>query len=81
MTVSRYLGSLGGVWVTYQTSGDTAASGVDFAAASGRVFFTPGQSSQQISLRIHDDDLPEGPERFFFNLTEVHLVNVRYRGL
>ncbi|KAM9857814.1 adhesion G-protein coupled receptor V1 [Aulostomus maculatus] len=75
VTVSRSLGSLGSVWVTYQTSGDTAVSGVDFASASGRLLFTPGQTSRHISVRIHDDDLPEGPEMFFFNITDVDLVN------
>ncbi|XP_056232770.1 adhesion G-protein coupled receptor V1 isoform X2 [Seriola aureovittata] len=76
VTVNRSLGSLGAVWVTYQTSGDTAVSGVDFAPASGRLLFTPGQTSQQVTLHIQDDSLPEGPEMFFLNITEVELVNV-----
>ncbi|KAM3842448.1 adhesion G-protein coupled receptor V1-like, partial [Diretmus argenteus] len=75
-TVLRSLGNLGSVWVTYQTSGSTAVSGVDFTPASGRLLFTPGQTSQQITLRIHDDNLPEGPEVFFLNITEVELLNV-----
>uniref|UniRef100_A0A3B4V3U8 Adhesion G-protein coupled receptor V1 n=1 Tax=Seriola dumerili TaxID=41447 RepID=A0A3B4V3U8_SERDU len=79
VTVNRSLGSLGAVWVTYQTSGDTAVSGVDFAPASGRLLFTPGQTSQQVTLHIQDDSLPEGPEMFFLNITEVELVNVRWR--
>lgn len=77
VTVNRSLGSVGSVWVTYQTSGNTAVSGVDFAPASGRLLFTPGQTSQQVSLYIQDDSLPEGPEMFFLNITEVELVNVR----
>ncbi|XP_041793349.1 adhesion G-protein coupled receptor V1 isoform X2 [Chelmon rostratus] len=76
VTVNRSLGSVGSVWVTYQTSGNTAVSGVDFAPASGRLLFTPGQTSQQVSLYIQDDSLPEGPEMFFLNITEVELVNV-----
>ncbi|XP_040899032.1 adhesion G-protein coupled receptor V1 [Toxotes jaculatrix] len=76
VTVNRSLGSLGSVWVTYRTSGDTAVSGVDFAPASGRLLFTPGQTSQQVTLYIQDDSLPEGPEMFFLNITEVELVNV-----
>ncbi|XP_044225055.1 adhesion G-protein coupled receptor V1 isoform X2 [Thunnus albacares] len=76
VTVNRSLGSQGSVRVTYQTSSDTAVSGVDFTPASGRLLFTPGQNSQQISLRIYDDSLPEGPEVFFLNITAVELVNV-----
>ncbi|XP_051279685.1 adhesion G-protein coupled receptor V1 isoform X2 [Dicentrarchus labrax] len=75
VTVNRSLGSLGSVWVTYQTSGNTADSEVDFAPASGRLHFTPGQTSQQVTLHIQDDSLPEEPEMFFLNLTEVELVN------
>ncbi|XP_040011455.1 adhesion G-protein coupled receptor V1 [Xiphias gladius] len=75
VTVNRSLGSLGSVWVTYRTSGDTAVSGVDFAPASGRLLFTPGQTSQQVTLRIQDESLPEGPEMFFLNITEVELVD------
>lgn len=77
VTVVRFLGSLGSVWVTYQTSGSTAVSGVDFTPASGRLLFTPGQTSQQVTLHIQDDSLPEGLEMFFLNITEVELVNVR----
>ncbi|KAM7391822.1 hypothetical protein PAMP_022479 [Pampus punctatissimus] len=76
VTVNRSLGSLASVQLTYQTSGDTAVSGVDFAPVSGRLLFTPGQTSQQVSLRIYDDSLPEGPEVFLLNITAVELVNV-----
>ncbi|XP_044053980.1 adhesion G-protein coupled receptor V1 isoform X2 [Siniperca chuatsi] len=76
VTVNRSLGSLGSVWVTYQTSGNTALSGVDFTPASGRLLFTPGQTSKQVTLHIQDDSLPEGPEMFFLNITEVELINV-----
>ncbi|XP_026177361.1 adhesion G-protein coupled receptor V1 isoform X2 [Mastacembelus armatus] len=76
VTVNRFLGSLGSVWVTYQTSGGTAVSGEDFAPASGRLLFIPGQRLQHVTLYIQDDSLPEGPEMFFLNITEVALVNV-----
>lgn len=77
VTINRSSGGLGAVWVTYQTSGNTAVSGVDFVPASGRLFFTEGQTSDQVPLHIQEDGLPEGPEVFFFNITEVELVNVR----
>ncbi|XP_054629148.1 adhesion G-protein coupled receptor V1 isoform X2 [Dunckerocampus dactyliophorus] len=76
VTINRSLGTLGSIWVTYQTTGSTAVSGEDFASASGRLLFIPGQTSQQVSVRIHDDSLPEGPEIFFFNITEVDVVNI-----
>ncbi|XP_053180894.1 adhesion G-protein coupled receptor V1 [Scomber japonicus] len=76
VAVNRSLGSLGSVRVTYQTSGNTADSGADFAPASGRLLFTPGQTSQQVSLHIYDDSFPEGPEVFFLNITAVELVTV-----
>ncbi|XP_056276017.1 adhesion G-protein coupled receptor V1 [Pseudoliparis swirei] len=80
VTVYRSLGSLGSVWVTYQTSGHTALSGVDFAPASGRLLFTPGRTSQQVTLHIRDDSLAEDTEMFFLNITEVELVNVSAVG-
>ncbi|XP_029296357.1 LOW QUALITY PROTEIN: adhesion G-protein coupled receptor V1 [Cottoperca gobio] len=76
VTVNRFLGSLSSVWVTYQTSGNTAVSGEDFAPASGRLLFTPGQTSQLVTLHIQDDSLPEDTEMFWLNITEVELVNV-----
>ncbi|XP_061584932.1 adhesion G-protein coupled receptor V1 [Cololabis saira] len=76
VTVNRSFGSLGSVWVTYETAGSTAVSGLDFVPASGRLLFTPGQTSQQLTLHIQDDSLPEGPEMFFVNITDVELVNL-----
>ncbi|XP_057687080.1 adhesion G-protein coupled receptor V1 isoform X4 [Corythoichthys intestinalis] len=76
VTINRTMGSLKNVWVTYQTSNHTAVSGEDFASVSGRLFFTPGLTSQRVSVHIHDDSLPEGPEMFYFNITDVDLVNV-----
>ncbi|KAM9822621.1 adhesion G-protein coupled receptor V1 isoform 2-T2 [Syngnathus typhle] len=76
VTISRTLGSLRSVWVTYQTSGSTAVSGEDFASASGRLLFTPGLTARHVSVRILDDSLPEGPETFYVNITDVDLVNV-----
>ncbi|XP_077417871.1 adhesion G-protein coupled receptor V1 isoform X3 [Vanacampus margaritifer] len=76
VTIKRTLGSLESVWVTYQTSGNTAVSGEDFSSASGRLLFTAGLTSQHVAVRILDDSLPEGPEMFYFNITDVDLVNV-----
>ncbi|KAM9393782.1 adhesion G-protein coupled receptor V1 [Pholidichthys leucotaenia] len=75
VTVNRAFGSMDSVWVVFETSSNTANSPADFASASGRLLFTPGQTSQHITLLIQDDSLPEGPEIFFLNITEVMLVN------
>lgn len=77
VTINRSLGSLGSVWVTYQTSGNTAVSEVDFSPASGQLLFAQGQTSQQVTLHIQDDSVPEGPEMFFLNVTEVELLSTR----
>ncbi|XP_075324846.1 adhesion G-protein coupled receptor V1 [Odontesthes bonariensis] len=76
VTVNRSFGSFGSVSVTYETSENTAVSEVDFVPASGQLLFTPGQTSQQVTLHIQDDHLPEGPEMFFVNITDVVLVNL-----
>ncbi|KAJ8006188.1 hypothetical protein DPEC_G00125640 [Dallia pectoralis] len=76
VTVIRSRGIIGSVWVTYQTAGGVAVSGVDFIRASGRLLFGPNQTAHDITLRIYDDDLPEGPEEFYINVTAVELLNV-----
>uniref|UniRef100_A0A8K9V586 Adhesion G-protein coupled receptor V1 n=1 Tax=Oncorhynchus mykiss TaxID=8022 RepID=A0A8K9V586_ONCMY len=78
VTVVRSMGRFGSVWVTYQTAGSVAVSGVDFTSASGRLLFGPGQTTRGVTLSIHDDDLPEGPEEFYLNITTVELLNDRY---
>ncbi|XP_071260291.1 adhesion G-protein coupled receptor V1-like isoform X2 [Salvelinus alpinus] len=75
VTVVRSMGRFGSVWVTYQTAGSVAVSGVDFTGASGRLLFGPGQTTRGVTLSIHDDDLPEGPEEFYLNITTVELLN------
>lgn len=77
MTVNRSYGTLGTVWVTYETTGSTAVSGVDFVPTLGRLLFRPGQTLEQLEVLIKDDSLPEGPEMFFVNITGVELLNVR----
>uniref|UniRef100_A0A8C7IVD8 Adhesion G-protein coupled receptor V1 n=1 Tax=Oncorhynchus kisutch TaxID=8019 RepID=A0A8C7IVD8_ONCKI len=75
VTVVRSMGTFGSVWVTYQTASSVAASGVDFTEASGRLLFSPGQTTCGVTLSIHDDDLPEGPEEFYLNIVTVELLN------
>ncbi|XP_068617051.1 adhesion G-protein coupled receptor V1 [Brachionichthys hirsutus] len=76
VTVNRFLGSLGSVWMAYRSASSTAVGGLDFTESSGRLLFTPGQMSQQVTLHIRDDGLPEGPEMFFLNITALELVSI-----
>lgn len=77
ITVLRSMGLLGSVWVSFHTEGQTAVSGLDFEQSSGRLLFSPGQSSRVIPLKIVDDLLAEGPEQFYLNITQVQLLNDR----
>ncbi|CAB1319363.1 unnamed protein product, partial [Coregonus sp. 'balchen'] len=51
VTVVRSMGRFGSVWVTYQTAGSVAVSGVDFTGASGRLLFGPGQTTRGHGLQ------------------------------
>lgn len=77
MTIVRSMGLFGSVWVSYHTESRTAVSGQDFGHSSGRLVFRPGEASKVITLTILDDNLPEGPEDFFLNITLVELLNAR----
>uniref|UniRef100_A0A8B9KFU6 Adhesion G protein-coupled receptor V1 n=1 Tax=Astyanax mexicanus TaxID=7994 RepID=A0A8B9KFU6_ASTMX len=82
VTVVRSMGLLGSVWVSYQTEGRTAVIGLDFNQSSGRLLFSPGDSFKIITLKILDDSLPEGPEEFYLNITQVALnFTIREQGL
>ncbi|HYF50534.1 MAG TPA: Calx-beta domain-containing protein [Planctomycetota bacterium] len=55
--------------VTYQARGDTAAVGIDFAAASGTLVFPGGATEQTITLNILKRDDRRGDERFTLALS------------
>ncbi|KAJ0067530.1 hypothetical protein NL108_008007, partial [Boleophthalmus pectinirostris] len=76
VTVTRTLGALGSVWLSYETSDRTAVSGVDFVPTSAQLLFTPGQTFHQITIYIYDDNQPESSEIFLLNITKVELVNI-----
>jgi len=59
------------VTVQYATAGNTALSPSDFAAASGTVTFTPGQTSQPVSVTINGDTSFEPNETFNVNLSNA----------
>jgi len=55
--------------VNYATANNTATSGTDYIAKSGTVTFTPGQTSQQVTIVVQGDATVEPNETFFVNLT------------
>ena len=55
--------------VDYETVSSTAVAGVDFTTQSGTITFSPGETSQNISVVITDDSDPEGDEHFSVSLS------------
>jgi chitinase len=53
------------VTVNYVTSDGTASAGTDYTAASGTLTFTPGQTSQTITVAVNGNRLA-GPDKSFF---------------
>ncbi|XP_061172919.1 adhesion G-protein coupled receptor V1-like [Saccostrea echinata] len=75
ISVIRTEGTDNQVLVSYTTTQGSAQSYTDFYPATNTLTFQQGQSIQTIDIRIIQDDLPEGPEEFFVNLTSARLVN------
>ncbi len=75
LTVQR-LGDLNGTHtVDYATQNGSAAAGVDYTAQSGTLTFTPGQTTQTVSIPILNDGVAESNEAFqvlLSNLTGFH---------
>lgn len=55
--------------VDYSVVGGTATEGTDFTGSTGTLTFTPGNTSQTITVPIIGDTLDEADETFFVNLT------------
>lgn len=56
------------VTVDYETSNGTATAGVDYAFTTGRVTFSPGETTQIIEVIVNGDTDVEDHETFFVNL-------------
>ena len=59
------------VSVGYATSDGTAEAGSDYESASGTVTFSPGETSQTVSVTINGDDEAEANETFTLALTST----------
>ncbi len=68
-TVSLTASSASTVTVNYTTADGTATAPSDYATKSGVVTFTPGLTSQVVSILVNGDTLFEPNETFFVNLT------------
>ncbi len=71
VTVNATLSAASAVTTTvnYATSSGTATSGADFAAASGTLTFTPGDTSESIVVTINNDPTYELNETFNLSLS------------
>ena len=61
----------GPVTVDYSTSDGTAKAGSDYAAAGGTLTFLPGETTQQVTITIHDDGVSEAAESFAIRLANA----------
>ena len=68
-TVSLSSASSQTVTVNYATANNTATAGDDYVNAAGTLTFTPGQTSQTLSVGINGDVLNEDTVTFNVNLT------------
>ena len=78
VTVRRTKGLVGQVQVRYTTSPGTATTGQEFYPAAGVLVFENGVDSKFVTVSLQPDDIPEGPETFFINITSVQLLSPRY---
>jgi Ca2+-binding RTX toxin-like protein len=68
-TVSLSGSSTQTITVQYSTANGTALAGSDYTATSGTLTFTPGVTSQTISIPILNDSVNEANETFTLKLT------------
>jgi ribosomal protein L35AE/L33A len=78
-TVSLSAASGREVRVNYATANDTAVSPGDYAARSGSLTFTAGQTSQPVTITVNGDLLNEVNETYSVNLTSP--TNATIAGL
>jgi hypothetical protein len=57
------------VSVRWATSNGTAAAGIDYAVAAGTVWFSPGQRTAAVAVRVFGDRRLEADESFFVTLS------------
>lgn len=68
-TVSLSNASNQTITVNYATANNTATAGDDYTSATGTITFTPGQTSQSLTVGVKGDELNEDTVSFNVNLT------------
>ncbi len=68
-TVSLSAPSGRDVYVNYATASGTATAGSDYTSTSGYLMFSPGQTSQTVSVSVIGDTLYEPDETVYLNLS------------
>src|SRR5262249_26689234 len=82
-TVTLSAASSQTVTVNYATADATATAGSDHVAAGGTATFTPGQTSQNVTVSVTGDTTDEPDETFYVNLsspTNATLATSQGRG-
>ena len=75
VTVTLSAPSPHAVTVNYAASDGSAAARRDYAAASGRLTFDPGETRQTFSVLLLDNDVDEAPETVILTLSDpVHSI-------
>jgi hypothetical protein len=59
------------VSIQYGTTSGTAVMGTDYQATAGFVNFSPGQTTQTVSVNVIGDPTYDSPETFYLNLMPV----------
>ncbi|GFR83307.1 G-protein coupled receptor 98-like, partial [Elysia marginata] len=75
VTVSRGKGLNGQLEVSYSTEPGQATENQDYLPSAGVLSFPAGVDTQTITVAILQDNLAEGPEDLFVNLTSIVLVD------
>ena len=71
------------VTTDFVTSDGTASAPSDYTAASGRITFAPGVTTARIEVEVAGDQIAEGEETFFLDLSNpagVQLARSRAKG-
>ena len=76
-TVSLSNASSQTITVNYATANNTATAGDDYISATGTLTFTPGQTSQLLTVKINGDVMNEESVAFNVNLTSPINATIR----
>ena len=76
ITVSLSAASTNTVTVNFSTSNGTALTTSDYSAISGVVTFSPGQTTQSISIQINNDNIVELTENINVTLSDPTFASI-----